>query len=218
MKRTMLALVLALAFVSPTALAQAPPKPYSGYIAGGYTTAYGDTADAVNDGWNISGGAIMHPNPNSPLSYRVDVGYNYFGVSRDLINQANANSPVRTDDGWASMFTVTVDALWSFGKPDHPNLYIGLGVGGYRRYVQLTQEALFGGTICDPWWGICYPGVVAGDVITADDKLTKIGYNASLGMTFPTSSGGKLFVEGRFHHMDSENATEFIPITFGYRW
>jgi hypothetical protein len=219
MKRVVCSLALIPMFLTSAALAQShAPKPVEGYIAGGYSTVTGTTSDFVNDGWNISGGAIMHPNLHSPLAIRVDVGYNYFNASRNAIEEANANSPVRTDDGWASMFTITVDALWSFGKPDHPNLYVGLGVGGYRRYVQLTQEALLGGTVCDPWWGICYPAVVPGDVITADDKLTKFGYNAALGMTFPTKGGGALFVEGRYHRMESENPTEYIPIVFGYRW
>jgi hypothetical protein len=218
MKRVACFLVLALAFFGSAALAQTAPKEVTGYIAGGYTTVEGTTSEFVNDGWNISGGAIVRPNPNKPLAFRVDVGYNYFNASRNAIEEANMNSPVRTDDGWASMFTVTLDALWNFGKAGHPNLYFGLGIGGYRRYVQLTQEALLGGTICDPWWGICYPAVGVGDVITADDKLTKFGYNASLGMTFPTKSGGELFVEGRYHRMESDQPTEFIPIIFGYRW
>jgi len=110
-----------------------------------------------------------------------------------------------------------VDALLEFGHPDHVGGYVGLGIGGYRRYVELTNTVLVSGIYCDPWWGYCWETLFPGDVIQASDTLTKFGYNAVVGVTFPAGHG-TMFVEGRYHRMDSEVATEYIPISIGYRF
>ncbi|MDP3910416.1 MAG: hypothetical protein Q8Q14_08480, partial [Gemmatimonadales bacterium] len=61
----------------------------------------------------------------------------------------------------------------------------------------------------------CFP---YDEVIEDNDRLTKLGYNASLAITFPLQSGGEIYVEGRFHRMDSSPATEYVPVVIGYRW
>jgi hypothetical protein len=59
--------------------------------------------------------------------------------------------------------------------------------------------------------------VVVGDVITQDDKLTKFGYSASVGLTFPAGRG-EMYLEARYHYMISDPATEYVPILIGYRF
>jgi hypothetical protein len=74
------------------------------------------------------------------------------------------------------------------------------------------------GIYCDPWTGWCYPYTTTGQIITDNDRLTKIGWNAVLAITFPMQSGGELYVEAAYHWMDSSPATEYMPILLGYRW
>ena len=217
MKRLACSLALVLVFLGGATFAQSTDKPVTGYIAGGFSGTEGTTADYVNDGWNFSGGVLIHPAQDKPFAFRADLGYNRWDATKELLDLGGTDT-VRIDDGWASMSTITGDILWEFGGKDHAGGYVGVGIGGYRRYVQLTEEVLVPGYICDPWWGICYPAAAVGDLIVADDKLTKIGYNAILGINFPTKSGGAFQLEIQYHRMDSEEPTEFLPILIGYRW
>jgi hypothetical protein len=107
--------------------------------------------------------------------------------------------------------------MWRFGQPQHFGGYVGLGVGGYRRYAALTNEVLVPGYICDPYWGYCYNAVTTGHQIIADDTLTKFGVNAAVGLNFPVGSG-EMYVEARYHYIDTAKSTEFLPIVLGYRF
>ena len=120
------------------------------------------------------------------------------------------------DDGYANMWTLTADVFWKFGKPHGVGGYIGVGAGGYRRYAALTNYVTQLGYICDPWWG-CYYAPYTGTQTVAHDTLTKFGFNSSIGMTFPVGTG-EMYVEARYHYMDTPEATEFIPVLIGYRF
>ena len=218
MKRLTCSVVLILAFCATATLAQSSDEPITGYIAGGYSGTNGTTSNYLQDGWNISGGVILHPAGDKPFAVRADIGYNYWQATDELLSLSSQTENVRIDDGRGSMFTITGDILWQFGRKGHAGGYVGVGIGGYRRYVALTEEVLIPGYVCDPWWGVCYPAAAVGDVIVSDDKLTKLGYNGAVGVTFPTKSGGAFFLEGQYHYMTSEKGTEYIPILLGYRW
>jgi opacity protein-like surface antigen len=98
------------------------------------------------------------------------------------------------------------------------NGYGLLGIGAYNRYVAMTQTALGYGYVCDPWWGFCYPALVAGDLIVADTSQTKFGWNVGVGLEFPIRYSGAWFVEARYHRIEGTNATEYVPIQIGYRF
>lgn len=214
--RIFVVFAFALALVSTATPAQAADKPIIGYFGIGYSMTTGTTADYLESGWNLSGGVVWHPNPAKPWGVRFDLGWNDFDATNELVSLGqNQNS--RIDDGRGSMWSGTADAVFDFGG-DRVRGYAGVGLGVYRRYVELTQTALYSGYWCDPWWGVCYPGVTTGDVITDSDSLTKIGYNAALGVVFPLQSGGELYLEARYHYMTSEKGTEYIPIVFGWRF
>ena len=78
---------------------------------------------------------------------------------------------------------------------------------------------MFQGIICDPWWWWCRPGLVPGTVIVASESTTEFGWNVGVGISFEVGLGNELFLEARYHQIDLDRAkTEFIPISFGYRW
>ena len=169
----------------------------------------------TNGGWNISGGTIYRPNPRAPFGIRVDFGYSYMEANHNALNLAQS-SGLRVDDGYMSLWNLTAEGLYEFGG-EHVGGWIGVGFGGYRRYLELTNTVVVPGYVCDPWWGWCYPAAVPGDVIQANDTLTKFGYSATAGVNFALGHG-QMYVEGRYHWMDSEKMTEYFPILVGYRF
>src|SRR5262249_46040066 len=96
--------------------------------------------------------------------------------------------------------------------------YIGLGAGMYTRYWQLTRTVITGGIWCDPWTGWCYPSTFPGQLIADSDRLTKIGYSAVAALTFPTSSGGQLYLQASYHYMNTDPSPTCVPILLGCRW
>jgi hypothetical protein len=219
MKRAGVFVVLAMLIVASAVSAMAQEEgPVQGYIAGGYSQPMGRLDDVVDGGWNISGGAIYSPSPTKPVAIRFDLGFNTWDASTSAIQSIPGNTgQALIDGGYVNMWTLTGDVLYQFGKPDHVGGYVGLGIGGYRRYAALTNNVLVPGYICDPWWGYCYTAAVTGSQTVAHDTLTKFGYNASLGITFPVGNGS-MYLEARYHYMISDPATEFVPILIGYRF
>ena len=72
--------------------------------------------------------------------------------------------------------------------------------------------------ICDPWWGYCYAGVVAGDLVVASKSNTKMGLNVGIGVEFPLQSESSWFIEARYHWINGDKPTEFIPIQIGFKF
>ena len=208
---------LALVALTP-ALAQEAPKPVQGYIQGGYAATTGETSDYLNGGFSISGGVILRPaHKASGLGIRFDLGWNYFGATSNLINLAQ-NENFRIDSGDGSVGSLTGDILYEFHQASKVGFHISAGIGGYHRYVQLTETALVGGSVCDPWWGYCYPAVGTGDIIVASKSTTKFGFNGGLGVDFHLGNGSTVYVEARYHWVDTSHATEYIPIVVGYQF
>lgn len=217
MKRTAWVLAFAaLAFLFVVPAHADSDKPVQGYIAGGYVTPVGTASDYADAGWNLSGGLILRPAAgNSNFGVRFDFAYNEFNAKQALIDEAGGS--VRTTGGWVTMATITADALYHFGREDGVKGYVGAGIGAYRRYMALTQDVYSNGYWCDPWTGWCYPTAGFYPAVTQDDKLTKIGYNAVLGVTFPVG-GGDMFVEAQYNYMLTEKGTTYVPIVLGYRF
>jgi hypothetical protein len=219
MKRLALALILVLVAASSGAFAQVGTKPVAGYIAGGYAQPFGKTDDVVNPGWIFSGGVVMHEDPKNPFGIRLDFGYAWFWADKKAIESANdSGATVRVDDGYASMFNISADGIYEFGGHGRVGGYFGAGISSYTRYWAATRESIVNGIYCDPWTGWCYPYTTTGDAIVSNDRLTKIGWNAVLALTFPMQSGGEVYIEAAYHWMDSDPATEYLPILLGYRW
>jgi hypothetical protein len=174
-------------------------KEVQGYFAAGYVSPEGDVSKLVNGGMDLSGGVILRPAPEKHFGVRFDLGYNVFGATTFAIDTAQ-QAGLRVDGGGASLGTLTVEGLYEFGGHGRVNGYIGVGIGGMRRYGRLTTTVLTNGWWCDPWTGICYPGYTSGDAIVKDDSLTKMEYSAAAGITIAAGSGA-FYLETRYHWM-----------------
>ena len=202
--------------VGPAAFAQEPPV--SWMMNAGYAATVGHTSDYLQGGWTIGGGVAFKLQPSSPFAVQFDLAYADFQATHNLINLGQANTAFRIDDGRGEVWSLT--AAGRFGGYFSPAVrgYGLLGIGAYHKYVEFTQTALGSGYICDPWWGYCYPGVVAGDVIVANKSTTKFGWNFGLGLEFPLAYGGAWFIEARYHWIEGEKSSEFVPIQIGYKF
>jgi len=190
-------------------------KEIQGYVAGGYVMPEGGAADYLDDGWNLSGGAIFRPAPDKPFGIRVDFGYSTMDANDNAISLGNA-ADYFVDGGYASIWNLTAEALWEFGNPDKIGGYVGVGGGGYRRYAALTANVQQLGYVCDPWWG-CYYATYTGDQTIVSDTLTKWGWSAALGMTFAVGNG-QMYLEARYHWQMTSPTTQYFPILLGYRF
>jgi hypothetical protein len=219
MKKTVWLFVLLLLASTPSAFAQIGSKPMVGHFSFGWVEPQGKAADVVDPGWNFGGGVTMFKNPAKPFGIRGDFAYNWFYASQDTISDANTGFVGHVDDGFASMTTITVDAIWDLRKAHSIGGYFGLGTGMYSRYWQLTSTVLTSGIWCDPWTGWCYPVTQQGNLIHENDRLTKIGWQAEAAITFPMPSGSQMYLEVSYHEMDSSpHKTTYLPILLGWRW
>jgi opacity protein-like surface antigen len=188
------------------------------HVNGGYADTLGKASDYLTGGWTFGGGFAFQPDSWEHLAMQVDFGYSSFGAKHNLITLANARSQYRIDDGHAWIGMLTAAGKYTVSFTDTINGYGLLGIGGYHRYVELTQTAIFGGAICDPWWGYCYPGLATGQALVANTSTTKFGWNAGLGVEFKLEDRGAFFVEARFHSMAGSEPTDSLPIQIGFRF
>ncbi len=140
-------------------------------------------------------------------------------ATNNLITLGNAATQFRIDDGHGEVTSATLALKYSIpfsGSGTHA--YGILGLGAYHRSVDLTQTALGGGYVCDPWWGYCYPAVVEGDVIVASHSNTKFGWNVGGGFEFPAGDYGSWFIEARFQLRCGRESHGFIPVQVGLRF
>ena len=221
MKKAVCILGLLMIVAAAPVHAQVGAKPLIGHFAFGYVQPQGKAGNLVDGGWNFSGGATFLENPNRPFGLRGDFSYSWFYAKDQTIDSASGgNVPTRIDDGFASMSSITLDAVYDLShRQGKVGGYFGLGLGMYSRYWQLTQEALTSGIWCDPWTGWCYPVTGVGNVIADSDRLTKLGYQAVAAITFATSKGGQVYLEASYNYMDSSpHPTTYAPILLGFRW
>ena len=219
---TALKRISALSLLAAASMLLAPAARASGdwvwHVNTGYADTIGETSDYLKGGWTIGGGFAFQPEDWEHLGLQIDFGYADMSATNNLIQLGQQHSPVRIDDGDGSMAFLTAAVKYAVPFGEAVRGYGLLGIGGYHRYVELSQTALFGGTICDPWWGYCYPGLVTGQAIVASTSTIKFGYNAGVGFEWQSYGAGTWFLEVRYHRMQSSHPTEILPIQIGVRF
>jgi opacity protein-like surface antigen len=199
--------------------ATAQERPVQWHFAGGYSITSGTTGNYLDDGWMLSGGVTWTPDPSRHLAIMAELHFSSYGATSELIKLGNlSQNSVRINDGWGDIFGGNVNAVYKIPFNERVHGYVTAGIGEYYRKVRLTQTVLVGGTYCDPWWGICYPGVFPGQAIVAEEGTTRFAWNAGGGVEFPMSNGGSFFVDVRYHALQTKTNTEFIPIQIGIRF
>jgi hypothetical protein len=201
------AIILSVAFAG-TLCAQ--DKLWSGQFGGGWSMPESATADKLNNGWHVMGGALMHMNER--LSLRFDAQYDRFNASRATLDS------LRVPDAYAEVWTGT-GGLQLTLNPQSGLRFYGFGnVGGYYKRAVATRPTLVPGIICDPWWDFCFEGLVPANTVLGTKSNTTFGGNAGVGVEFGAPHRTSVFVEAKYQWVSAGQAVEYVPITVGFRW
>jgi hypothetical protein len=161
-------------------------------VGGGFTQPVGNTGRHLDEGWNVRGGA----------------GFNFSQYVGVMIQ-----------DGNVSVFSATLDPIVHLTPRSHFDVYLIGGGGLYRRTQEFTQPGLAAVTAFDPFFGF-YTAAVPTTQVLSSYTVNKPGVNGGAGIAFGSKWHGKFFAEGRYHRIFMSNGlhTDYVPVSFGFRW
>ena len=61
-------------------------------------------------------------------------------------------------------------------------------------------------------------GCTPGSVITDSVSSTEFGYNLGAAITFELENDWLIYLEAKYHWVDTKVSAKFMPISIGYRW
>jgi opacity protein-like surface antigen len=238
-------LVFAAAALLATTAAAQDVKPIQLTIGGGYTSILGPGKDVVgSSAGNFTVGILFNLNP----IFSVQGEYAWNGVKKRTVNLPSVNP---LDGTVAGNIPISVDGNMQYGSgnvlihaPTHGKAkpYGIVGAGVYYRPINLQSTSAGYTTICDPWWYVCYPAVVAVENNLVSRSSTDFGMSFGGGVDFRFHEHASFFVEVRYHYIWGPTITpqqpqnpiagappttipanmkatgKFLPITFGFRF
>lgn len=209
---TSIAAFIALYGLSTPAGAQEVPLHWS--LWGGLNQPVGSTNDLLQGGGYVVGAGLnVTPQRGSPFSLRFDLEYNENRATRQVIESGADQLGSYVFDGTTSSTALTANAVYHVPLGRGVKGYVIGGIGAYYARVDLNKGGYSGG-YCNPFWGYCYS--YGGNY--ASSATTKFGWNAGVGVEFPTYYGQAWFIEARFNRIETQQALEFVPINVGYRF
>ena len=181
--------------------AQETPK-YTFNVGAGFTTTVGGTNRYIdNPGWNLQAGAGYNFSPR--LGIMLDTGYNSLGINNTTLSNVGFYS------GTVRVFTATVDPVVHLNPKGHVDVY---AIGGGGLFHQSEDFGLSAGTAGN------FSNSLFSSALS-NYSVNKPGYDVGAGVAFGTKFHGKVFAEARYYHMfNTDGHTDFIPVTFGFRW
>ena len=116
------------------------------------------------------------------------------------------------------MFSATLDPIVHLNPKGHFDLYLTGGGGLYHRYQEFTQPSVQVTTGFDPFFGF-YPVAVPVTQVLGSYSVNKFGVDAGAGVAMGTKWHGKIFAEAKYNRIFMGNFhTDYVPVTFGFRW
>lgn len=210
MKRTLYSLLIAgtLAVVS---LSAQETSHITGQVGAGFTTGVGRTGSYLDYGWNI--GAGVGYNFNHWVGVQLNVTDSQMGINSTTL------SGIGVPGGDVNLFTATVDSIVHLTPASHADIYVTGGYGLFRRNQEFTAPSAATVYGFNPFFGF-YPALVPTTTILSSYSVNKPGIDAGVGIAFGTKWHGKIFAEAKYYRMFyNENFhTDYLPVTFGYRW
>jgi len=180
-------------------------------LGGGFTQPVGNTGRHLDEGWNVRGGAGV--NFSQYVGAMVQVDYNRFGINGATLNSAGFPG------GDVSVFSATLNPIVHLTPRGHFDLYLIGGGGLYHRTQEFTAPGVAAVTGFDPFFGF-YQTAIPTTQVLSSYTVNKPGVNGGAGIAFGTKWHGKIFAEARYNRifMGNNTHTDYIPVTFGYRW
>jgi hypothetical protein len=185
-------------------VAQETPR-FTFDIGAGFTQPVGTTGSYLNDGWNIQGGVGY--NFSSYLGAMLQVDYNSLGVNSTTLGNLGFAG------GNVDVFSATIDPIVHLHPHGHIDPYIVGGGGLYHQYQSF-------GTFVAPGTPNPYPFFAGSPTAIGSYSVNRPGANIGAGIEFGTQWHGKIFAEARWDHIFLTNGahTDYIPVSFGFRW
>jgi opacity protein-like surface antigen len=183
------------------------------FVEGGYSAPIGTTADYLHGGPNGAIGFSVAPVKGSPVDFRFDFAYNRMDGTPRLIalSQAAASGVNKVhEDIWSGSLDLEFRAQLGGGVQG----YLMGGGGAYRTHLALRRPGLGSG-------GTYGGGSGFGEQTVATYTMTKFGWNAGAGLSFPLEDGGAWFIEARFTRIPASGSVaplQFVPIDFGVQF
>ena len=180
-------------------------------IGAGFVESVGSTRTQLDKtGWNIDGGFGV--NVTHSLAVKLDLGFTDFGINGATLTD------VGVPNGDVKIFTSLINPTYHVGGIHHVDFYVFGGGGLFHQYQEFTAPALGTTSFYNPFFGF-YPAAGVGQAILSSYSVNKPGYDVGAGIEMGTKWHGKVFAEARYDHMfNSGSHTDFIPVTFGFRW
>jgi hypothetical protein len=178
-------------------------------VGAGFTTPVGGTGRYLDTGWNVRGGAGV--NFNHWLGVNLNAGYDSMGINTATLTN------IGVPGGTVSAFSLTLDPVVHLTPHLPVDVYVTGGGGYFRQEQTFTQpgQAIVGGYY--PFFGF-YP--VSYNQVIGQYSVNKPGIDAGLGVNFKTWGHSKVFAEARYDRIFLSNGyhTDYVPVTFGFRW
>jgi hypothetical protein len=178
-------------------------------IGGGWTTPVGNTGHYIDDGWNVGGGAGV--NFNSWVGALIDLNYNQMGINSTTLQS------IGVPGGGLHIFSATLDPIVHLTPKSHFDLYVTGGGGLYHRMQDYTAPTTVTVAGYNPFFGFYQVGVPANQLL-ASYSVNKPGIDAGVGIAFGSVWHGKFFAEARYNRIIQNYHTDYVPVTFGFRW
>lgn len=190
-------------------------KGWYGQVGLGYALPQGDAGDAIEDGLWWTGGVTYYP-AEWPVGILAELAYSNHEIRSDVLEPIQL--PESRIEGDVTVWSLAASAVWSPRLSDSAGFYAVGGVGAYRLEATLSAPGTSSDIACDPWLWWCSTGMVPGDPVVAAESTTELGINLGVGVTFEVGLSSELYLELRYHRIDTPEATELLPFIIGYRW
>lgn len=182
-------------------------------VGAGFTQGLGSTGTRTDLGWNVRAGAGVNFNPY--VGVMVNAAYDNMGINSSTL--ASFGAP----GGRMSVLSFTLDPIVHLNPKGRVDVYVTGGGGLFHRYQELTTPSVSTIAAFDPFFGY-YPVNVTGNAILASYSVNKPGIDIGAGVAFGRKWNGKFFAEARYERIFMGNRfandTEYLPVTFGFRW
>jgi hypothetical protein len=179
----------------------------------GFTQGVRETGTRFDLGWNVRAGVGVNFSPYVGLM--VNGAYENMGINSSTLDSFGAPG------GRMSVMSFTLDPIVHLSPKSHADFYITGGGGLFHRYQEFTAPTVSVVTGFDPFFGF-YPAAVSGNQVLANYSVNKPGIDIGAGVAFGRKWNGKFFAEARYERIFMGNRfandTEYLPVTFGFRW
>jgi hypothetical protein len=212
--------ILAAVLFAPT-LALAQDKPVTFNIGAGVVLPQGEVADRFDAGFTFPVG--LTGNITETVGIHGEYSYHWMNGPDGTLETLTGPELLETNH---TMHVGNANVKFTPVTSGPVGGYVLGGVGVYHRSVELTSPAVGLGTVCDPWYYVCYPVPVEVDQILGTRSTTDFGLNFGGAITF----GRRFYVEARYHYVYGPEIEQpqsqgggtvkangyYIPINFGF--